>query len=294
MANPTRTVGCEVTQGATRLRVVRIVSLSLVGLAASSGCARPLLGPVTTQPASADKDRPDGWLWAECLHQTVRGGAVDYARLAKDPAPLDRFLMRLARPPEPNDTGASRTSRLINAYNALAMRAGLEQFRAAGGDPARARAPDERRYGFRFHGQEVTLVDLRARLLAGPTPDARILFALCAADAGVPLSDQPFEASVLDRQLKAAAAAAMGNPSLVLIDHENMALRVADVIGRHRSMLIRWYQRRTGAGSAALLSALLDLADDRGRDRLNAAVGYRIAPRPRSRRLNVYVPAAVE
>ena len=277
-------------------RTIKIIALTLpVVLGALGGCGRPLLGPVALQarsrPTSAD-DASTGqaWDWAQCLHETVRDGRVHYARINEHPNTLDRILNRLTVPLDREAVGTERAAYLINAYNVFAMRAGLERYRAAGGDPDRARAPKETQYRFRLNGRDVTLADVRRRLIGGDTPDVRILLALCPAVAGIPLSDQPFEPATLDRQLVAVAAAAMSDPLIVRVDHENKLLRVSDVIGRNRSLLIRAYELRTGARNASLLNALLDLADDAGRDRLNTAIGYPVAVMAQGRRLNVYVP----
>ncbi len=275
-------------------RFVAAITTTWIGSVLATGCARPLLGPIAGPLAAASAENAPAWDWAQCLHDTVRDGQVYYARLNAHPAPLDRVLAHLADGDEPSDKGPARTARLINTYNAFAMRAGLERYRDAGGDPDRARAPNEDDYRFRLHGREVTLADIRARLSGGQTPDVRVPLALCSARAGVPLADQPFAAATLDRQLSDVAAAAMKNPNIVRIDHENQALRVADVIWRNRFALIRGYERRTGAKQARLLNALLDLAEDADRDRLNTAVGYAVAPVAPDRRLNVYAPAASE
>ena len=263
----------------------------LIGLVCVGGCSKPVLGPTTAHPATSSAPTGGSWDWSECLHANVREGRVHYARLSAHPETLDRVLTRLAVGDEPDDNGPRLAAELINAYNAFAMRAGLERYRAAGGDPNRARAPGEDEFRFTLHRREVTLVDIRHRLLRGKTPDVRILFALCPAREGTPLHDQPFESATLDKQLSAVSVAAMQNPDVVQIDHENKSLRLTNMIGREQSLLIGWYRRRTGAGRAVLLNALLDLADDAGRDLLNTAIGYPVVVRPPQRRLNVYVPA---
>lgn len=265
-----------------------VVAILMIGLV---GCVKPLLphnAPIpTTGPTTQDS-----WAWSSCLHENVRQGRVNYARLAEHSETLDRVLSGLATSPEPSDNGNARTARLINAYNALAMRAGLEVFRRAGNDPRRATAPSENAYRFRLYGWTVTLADIRRRLLAGPTPDVRILLALCPARADIPLSDQPFDADTLDQRLADIATASMANPAIVEIDHENRVLRITDVIGRNRPMFRRWYRHRAGTDRGTIFNAILALCDDAGRDQINTAIGYRILVRPPERRLNVHGPAA--
>lgn len=279
------------------MAMIRLASIAVavaIGLVSLCGCNRPLLGPVSADSPAETPSTPKDWWWSQCLQENVRQGRVHYARLSANPVLLDRLLLSLAAGDEPNDHGAERTARLINTFNIFAMRAGLERYRADQADPNRARAPKEDEYLFRWNGRDVSLSGVRARLMGGKTPDVRILFGLCPARADVPLPAQPFESDALDQQLQTVAAEAMSNPDLVLVDHENMRLSVANVIGRHRRVLIRWYQRRTNAKNATLLNALMDLADDAGRDRLNTAVGYRLLVRSPQRRLNLYVPTGSE
>jgi len=255
------------------------------------GCTGPLLGPIRSQDPNHAAPSDDPWAWARCLQASVRDGRVDYARLAERPENLDHVLTLLAAEPEPKDTGAVRTARLINAYNALAMRAGLERYLATGGDITKARAPHEDEYRFRFHGRLVTLADIRRRLVVEGGSDVRTLLALCPARADTMLSDRPFQPDTLDRQLSAVAAATVNDPKQVRVDHENQLLWVGDLIGREAPLFVRWCERRRGTGGVQLFDALLDLADDAGRRRLNAAIGYRMAVCPPEQRLNLYVPS---
>lgn len=267
-------------------------TVSYMALTGLCGCAQPLLGPMTRESATASGPGGNHWAWAECLHQSVRDGRVRYDRLLEDPRPLDRVLSRLAVEPVPDATGPARVACLVNAYNAFAMRAGLECYRRAGGNAKRSHAPKENEFRFQLQGRNVTLADVRNALLIGPMPDVRILLALSPARADIPLSDQPFDPDTLDRKLAEVAAAAMSNPDVVAVDHANQTLWVTDVIGQSQAMLVRWYRQRMGTDRGELFNALLELSDDAGRDRLNTAVGYRIVARPPERRLNVYDPAA--
>ncbi len=232
----------------------------------------------------------DSWAWARCLRSCVREGQVDYARLSAQPADLDSVLADLAALPEPNDAGPARTARLINVYNALALRAGLEQYLATGGDETKARAPAEDAYEFRLYGRLVTLADVRQLLQPALEQDARVLLVLCPAAPETPLPEQPFQADLLDRQLAAGAARTVGSPRAVRVDHENRTLWVSERIAANEPLLLRWYAGRTGARGAKLLDVLLHLADDASRRDLNAAVGYRIRARAAERRLNLAVP----
>jgi hypothetical protein len=280
---------CVRSRQAGRARPAVALLLLLEGVLGVGGCARPLLGPPSTPRGTDSTPSTDNWAWARCLSGTVRDGLVDYSAIAGQRDGLNAVLAELASGPEPNDHGAPRTARLINAYNALAMRAGLERYLATGGNMRLARAPAENEYEFRLHGRPVTLAGIHDQVLRAGGGDPRVLFTLCPASLGVALSDQPYQPDVLEQQLLASAARAINTPEVVRIDHENQTLWIAERISRHRGLLVAWYERRTGARGARLFDALLDLADDGGRQRLNTAVGYAVGVLPAERRLNVYV-----
>ncbi len=270
----------------SRMGVALVLGVVLVAMGVAGGCHKPLLSPIGAAPTPAEA-AADVWAWDRCLNTFVRDGKVDYRQLAAEPRILNSVLARLAEPNEPSDMGPARAARLINAYNAMAMRAGLEEYLKTGGNLKRVVAPSEEGYRFKLHGQEVTLADVRKRLSEGEYRDARVLMALCPAVAGVPLSEQAYQADLLDRQLTAIAVRTMDSPDAVRIDHENRTLFISDAILAHRAELEGWYERRTGSRNAPLIDVLLELSGDAARRRLNAAVGYPIAICPESVKLNI-------
>ncbi|MBN1347721.1 MAG: hypothetical protein JXQ73_33855 [Phycisphaerae bacterium] len=275
-------------------RLVANIAVACLSAVAGTGCAGPLLGPVIPLSVTDPGDFDPQWEWAECLHQLVRLGHVRYDRLAANPAKLDNLLLHLASDQGPTEPGPVRTAWMINAYNTLALRAGLEKYAAARGNADQAVAPREDEYRFQLSGQVVTLTQIRTALMAQPRHDVRILLALCPARADVLLHDQPFAGATLDRDLSSVAQAAVANPRLVQIDHIDERLRVADFIKRNQDVLVDWYSRRTGTKEATLFNALLDLADAHRRDLLNTAIGYPIVAKPPERRLNVYLSTAAD
>ncbi len=275
------------------IRLAIVWSVGLLGLFALGACAKPVLGPTLLTGHETVGPLPVAWDWAQCLHDVVRDGCVRYDRLSANPAPLDRVLIRLSGEDPPQDA-TSRKAYGINAYNAFALRAGLERYRTDLVDPNQVRAPREDEYRFRLHGSEITLAELRDRLVDQGEPDPRILLALCPARVGIPLWPEPIDRHRLDGQLDEIAAAAMKSPDVVRVDHEKMVLRINETLHRNREMLVAWYERRTGAQNAALLNALLDLCQAEDRYRLNTAIGYPVSVLPRRNRLNLTTPAKPE
>ncbi len=271
----------------------KIVVASLTGLALAGGCSRSTLGPMPlyapSEPAPMLED-PWGWKYVLFLHDFVRDGQVDYAGLLANPDRINALLISIAEPPGPKHTGHARTAHLLNAYNLFAIRAGLEQYRRTLGNPNLAMAPAETDYRFRLHGRDVTLARLRERLLPDARRDARVVLALCPARQGLPVPDRPFTADILDKELERIGQAAVRNPDLVEISHEDMTLRLAHPFGRHREVFLDWYRRRMGATDGTLFNALLTMATPDDRALLNTAVGYPIEIKQPSHRLNAYTP----
>ncbi|MFQ6047924.1 MAG: DUF547 domain-containing protein, partial [Phycisphaerae bacterium] len=240
----------------------------------------------TEPPASFDDAD-----WATTLRRHVRDGLVDYAALANDRRPLERFvaLLSVAGPHATPHLFTTRQQRLcyyINAYNALAVRAVLERW------PTRTMyeltGPSlEHGYRFKVDGQVLSLYEIAQLAIKNAAGDMRVLFTLCAAARGCPqLAPLPYRPIMLERQLREAAARAVANPALVRIDHQARTLRVGMVIFNNRQRLIRWYERRYATSGASLLNALLAMADEARRQELNSAVGYRVRMLPFDRTLN--------
>lgn len=257
------------------------------------GCSQSTLGPMPlyapSEPAPPLED-PWGWPYVTFLHDFIREGQVDYARLLANPDRINAILIAVAESEPPQSPGPARTADLINAYNLFAIRAGLERYRMSLGNPNLTMAPTEIDYQFRLHGRDVTLDQLRRRLLPAARRDARILLALSPARHGLPVPGRPFTADTLDKELERIGQATVANPELVDINHEDMVLRLAHPFGRHRKLFFEWYRRQMGASDGTLLNVLLMMAAPDDRSMLNTAVGYPIEIKTPSHRLNAYVP----
>jgi hypothetical protein len=258
-----------------------------------AGCVAPTILPRPELVPAKPPERFDDSDWAEVLRRYVRGGMVDYAGLAKDRQPLERFvaMISIVGPTATPHLFGTRQDRLcywINAYNALAVRVVMERWPTQTiYDPLLP--PVEQGYWFKVDGQATNLAQLRQRAMDDSAGDIRVLFTMCGAARGWPgLASMPYRPIMLEQQLRAAAAEAVGSLALVRVDHEQQALLVAQVIFSNQKVFLEWYQRRYGAAGATLLNALLALAEELDRQRLNAATGYEIKMLPFDRSLNVW------
>jgi hypothetical protein len=261
-------------------RVAVGVVLVLVSGNACIPRAIPLSAPAvtaaTTRPAALDTTD-----FALVLRRAVRPDGVDYAAVAADLAPLDRFLGRLAavgptRTPERFLRREDRLAYWINAFNAAILRAVAAELRP-GRLPSRLWLSPELAGAFVIDGVRRVPADLRRETLREAGDDWRVRLALCGGRRGdPPLADRPFVPDLLDIQLARQAQAALAAPQIVDIDHARQRLRLGRDLFDLRYRLVADYEARTGAADAAVLNALLDLSPAARRFELNTAIGYRV------------------
>ncbi len=256
------------------------LALLLAGL---SACI-PRSIPLTAQPDAVAATRPaalDTTDFALVLRRAARPDGVDYAAIAGDLAPLDRFLVRLAAvgPTRTPDLFRQREDRLaywINAYNAAILRIIAAECRP---DrlPSRLWPSPEHSVAFVIDGLRRTPAALRRVALRDAGDEWRVRLALCGGRRGdPPLADRPFVPDLLDIQLARQAHAALAAPQVVSIDHTSQRLRLGRELFEWRDRLVADYEARTGAADAAVLNALLDLSPAARRFELNTAIGYRV------------------
>jgi hypothetical protein len=256
------------------------------------GCA----GPATLAPKSEllPKATPEVFSladWATVLRENVKEGLVDYDHLSRRREALDRFIALISvvgpsSTPGLFPTTNHRIAYRINAYNAQVLNIVLsrnpkETIHEVG-------APDFRRgYRFRVDGQQSTLAQLEAALLEDSGQDVRIFFTLSEAAMGGPdLSNQPYRVEALERELTHAVRTGLARASILQVNHENRKLLVWLRILSNQEEFIKFHQRQFRTRGSTLLSALLELSDDRRRSLLNTAVGYQVGTVPFDRRLN--------
>ncbi len=265
--------------------------LTILALVCVACRPSPVRVGVMDQQALADIDRYDDRPWATVLQEYVKEGLVDYDRLAKHREPLLDYLKIIAatspdQTPDQFPTPESRLAFYANAYNAGVVAAVLEA-----GVPETVHSfqfrPFEQRNRLLVGRRSLTLDELRRRAVAAAAGDARVIFTFCDAAVGSPpLMEQPLRAGDLDAQLDSIAEAAMDSQSVVSVDHENQALKVATWMLANREMFFDYYRRQTGADEVTMLNVVLRFARRVRRDWLNTAVGYPVRMIPYDRRLN--------
>lgn len=211
------------------------------------------------EPAGMDTDALD-----EALARHVHAGRVDYPGLARSAA-FARYLADIGRARRGAATDAEWLAFLINAYNALAIRAVLDGLSPAG-LPGRLRFFLLRRH--RVAGRNRTLYGLEHReLMAMGEP--RIHFAIvCASASCPPLRPAAYRPATLPALLDEDARQFVNDP------HRNRFDPAAGIA--RLSRIFRWYRGDFGAGTGALQAWLAGyVADAQVADRL-AAGAFRI------------------
>lgn len=279
--------------GPTARRGCALVALAIS--AAWLGCAS--LAPQDRQPLPADPtstqiEAYSDADWAAVLRRHVRDDGVDYASLASDVDVLDRFLamVRVVSPtqtPQWFPTADDRVCYWINVHNAAAMRQALRDWQRQSPLEAVVRTL-ERFSRVAVDGRSMTFAQIQREALAAADGDARVLMALCDGTADSPrLAAMTYRAIDLDRRLALSARQAVGNVAAVSIDHARQALLLCPILYVHRQAIALWYERRFSVSGGGLLAPLLAMADAPTRQRLNTAIGYRVAASPRDGRLNI-------
>ena len=207
-----------------RLPGMSAVLVLLMGLSLS---ARPGSAMQRTDAAGL----PDHSAFTPVLAAVVEGPLVNYARLAADPAGLNRYIAALASTDPSTLAAASRNERLafwINAYNACMLKRVIEHYpiRKAGGllrlKNAAAGRPENSvwQIGDVFTaahcpvaGAERSQDEIEHEIIR-PMGDPRIHFAInCAALSCPPLISRAYLAGTLDGQLDGRVHAFIGDPA---------------------------------------------------------------------------------
>jgi hypothetical protein len=211
------------------------------------------------EPAGLDIDALD-----EALSCHVHAGRVDYPGLARSAA-FARYVAGIGRVRRGGATDAEWLAFLINAYNALAIRAVLDGL-SPSSLPGRLRFFLLRRH--RIAGRNRTLYGLEHdELMAMGEP--RIHFAIvCASASCPPLRPAAYRPATLPALLDEDARQFVNDPRRNRFDPAAGIARL--------SRIFRWYRGDFGAGTGALQAWLAGYAaDPEVADRL-AAGAFRI------------------
>jgi len=191
--------------------------------------------------------------WTRFLRVHVRGGLVDYAAVAADPARLEALGEAFAAAPATDDPGF-----WIDAYNFLAIRLVAEHYPV---ESPRVIPGFFDRIEHDVAGRWLTLNEIENDVLR-PGGDARIHFALvCAERSCTPLRDTAWAGEDPDPALEAVTRRALADPRFVSVEGDGILL----------SRIFAWYDDDFAAEPGGLRGFLLryqpDLPDGRVRYR---------------------------
>ena len=279
--------------GTRKIGVGLLLVSAVISVAGCTPPAIPLYDP-QAKPAEAPQFFDDRD-WATVLRENVKDELVDYDHLRPHPKALERFINLVGfvgptRTPDLFRSRASRVAYYINVYNACVLRAVLELYPC---DTVHGITNPSLETGYRFRvdGRIVTLADVLGMATEESGGDVRIYFALCnAAKGSPPLPGQPFRPDTLERRLREIAAAAMDNPAIVEINHEEETLYAWLGITDREKEFSDYYCHKYGTEPVSLLSVLTAMANDTRRALLQRAVGYQIRIKPFDRSLNQWEP----
>ena len=251
-----------------RLPGMSAVLVLFMGLSLS---ARPASAMQQTSAAGL----PDHSAFTPVLAAVVEGPLVNYARLAADPAGLNRYIAALASTDASALAAASTDERLafwINAYNACMLKRVIEHYpiRKAGGllrlRNAAAGRPENSvwQIGDVFTGAHCPVAgaersqDEIEHEIIRPMGDPRIHFAInCAALSCPPLISRAYQASTLDGQLDDRVRAFIDDPAHL----EVSAMDGTPAVRVNR--VLEWFNEDFGGpeGVLAFLVGYLDGAE---------------------------------
>ena len=261
-------------------------------LVAGTGCGDRVIRPDATIVREVQSDGYSDRDWAIVLRDNVRYGLVDYDTLRNNNTPLMRYcaLISVKGPTKTPDqfTGrAQATAYYINVYNALVLRAVLNQ------PPNTPTMYDyslpqlEHDYQFPLDGGLVTLAQVEDNILKSSDGDVRGLLATSRAAMGTPhLGNEPIRPETLDRQLAEAAGSALDLPEILRIDHSTRTIQVWQVILRRQNEFLEYWKSERRVRTAFMFNVLLELTSPTKRRALQSAVGYTFRQTAFDRALN--------
>lgn len=168
------------------------------------------LGPVSGWSSEV----VDNSIYAELLEGHLKDGLVDYQGLKNDEAKLDRYLEMLEKVDTKKLSRNEQFAFYANAYNAWTIKLilsgypGVKSIKDLG---SIFKSPWKKKI-CRIDNNIITLDDIEHDILRPRFKDPRVHFAInCAARSCPPLRFEPYQGSVLDKQLDEQAEAFVNN-----------------------------------------------------------------------------------
>jgi hypothetical protein len=186
-----------------------------------------------------------GW-WDEALGRWVQDGRVDYARVLHEADGLKRFVATLAAfgpnaTPERFETEPERLAYYINAYNALALLAVVDNWPIDSVQDVHGWLDPRPGFGF-FYALRLPLDGARTNLyelehgVIRRFADARIHAAInCASNSCPALGARAYTPSALEAQLDRATREFCSKTPHVRIDHEAKQIALSAIFDWYRA-----------------------------------------------------------
>lgn len=201
-------------------------------LVAAASCGAPQSAPAQGPVGDAVQSAIDSGSatfdhaeWNRLLEGGTRDGLVDYEFMREHRGELDAYLERVARANLAALDGDHLMALLMNAYNAITVRAILDA--SEGGWVGSIRDIDDvwKKHRHTVGSHQVTLDEIEHNLLRPFWKDPRIHFGVnCASMSCAPLPPWAFTGDEVDEQLERLTRDFLTDPDNVRIDGDTLAV----------------------------------------------------------------------
>ncbi len=228
-------------------------------------------------------------------------GRVDYARLQKDRAELERYYLRVATYSPDSDPGlfpteSSQLAYWINAYNAAVLKTVLTYYPVSSVRDVKATFPLwflGGKIGFfvfqrpRFGGHAMSLNAVENSVVRKRFGEPRVHFALNGASRGCPrLPVHAFTPEELDAQLERVAQRFFSEERNLHIDDQRRIVQLSAILKWYESDFTGWLERKFPDRDATLLDYVALYVSPERRAELQRAAEYDLEFVPYDWRLN--------
>ena len=244
------------------------------GEIAGKGDAAPLVPSINAGSQSPLDD---------LLSRVVHNGHVDCEQLLSDGEAsllFEKYLASVAEygpfsHPRKFSTANIRAAYYLNAYIAIGLDLARRNCKKGRIIPA-----DLEKKLLLIDGTAVSASQLES-LIRNQLDDPRVVFLMALPTVGgPPLLSNAVDSASIGESIAKAAAEALDDPGMVKINHEKHTIEISEFFAWHHRDLESWVRSNGGASDPRPFELLIHLADERGRRRLNAAIGYHITVLP--------------
>jgi len=195
--------------------------------------------------------------YAAALKYVDDKALVDYKRLKADRGRLDAFVRSMGALDRKVYEGWGEAEKIafwLNAYNALTLKAIIDNYPIKPTFPARLRHPNNSirqikgvwdKLKFRVMGRQMTLDDIEHETLRKDFNEPRIHLALvCAAMGCPPLRNEPFTGEKLNEQFGDQASRFLGNAKKFRVDRRKKRVYLSPIFKWFGDDFVKTYAQR--------------------------------------------------